>query len=81
MSSRPPAPPEDRAAERGPDRAARRPVCARCQRPQSHCLCGWVRLTDNRVPVLLLQHPLEVAQAKGSARLLGLSRGDRKSVV
>ena len=81
MTRRPPAPPEDRAADHGPDRAARRPLCARCQRPQSHCLCGWVRPTDNRVPLLLLQHPLEVAQAKGSARLLGLSLGQYRCEV
>lgn len=50
-----------------------RPVCARCERPLNTCLCGWVRATANRVPVLLLQHPLEVHEAKGSARLLRLS--------
>lgn len=53
--------------------AARRPICARCHRPQPACLCAWTRPTDNRVPVLLLQHPLEAKQAKGSARLLRLS--------
>ena len=81
MTSRPTATPESRAADRGADRAARRPLCARCQRPQSHCLCGWVRPIDNRVPLLLLQHPLEVAQAKGSARLLGLSLGHYRCEV
>lgn len=53
----------------------RRLTCPRCHRPQPTCLCGWVRPTANQVPVLLLQHPLEVAQAKGSARLLQLSLG------
>jgi DTW domain-containing protein YfiP len=32
-----------------------------------------VRPTANRLPVLVLQHPQEAAQAKGSVRLLGLS--------
>jgi len=36
-------------------------------------MCQWVAPTANRVQVLLLQHPLEVHQAKGSARLLHLS--------
>jgi DTW domain-containing protein YfiP len=37
------------------------------------CLCRWVTPTDNRVPVLVLQHPAEAQETKGSARLLGLS--------
>ena len=56
-----------------PDAGARRPTCARCQRPLRTCLCGWIRPTGNRVPVLLLQHPLEAGHAKGSAALLRLS--------
>ena len=36
---------------------------------------------DNRVDVLLLQHPQEVAQAKGSARLLRLSLGRCRVLV
>ena len=50
-----------------------RPLCPRCQRPLPACLCAWVRPTANRLPVLVLQHPQEAAQAKGSVRLLGLS--------
>jgi DTW domain-containing protein len=52
---------------------SRRPLCPRCERPCRTCLCGWVRPVANALPVLLLQHPLEVRQAKGSARLLALS--------
>lgn len=50
-----------------------RPLCGRCLRPQSTCICQWVRPTAHVVEVLVLQHPLEVQQAKGSARLLHLS--------
>ena len=50
-----------------------RPCCARCLRPQSTCLCAWITPTPTDCEVLILQHPLEVAQAKGSARLLHLS--------
>lgn len=53
--------------------ATRRPVCPRCERPQRSCICGWITPTANQVEVLVLQHPLEVHQAKGSARLLQLS--------
>lgn len=47
--------------------------CPRCERPLRACLCPWVAPTANQTPLLILQHPLEVKQAKGSARLLQLS--------
>ena len=53
--------------------ATHRPQCGLCLRPHSSCICRWVRPTAHTVEVLLLQHPLEVHQAKGSARLLHLS--------
>ena len=60
------------AAESNHPPRARRALCARCQRPQQTCICHWVTTLPNQVDVLLLQHPLEVANAKGSARLLDL---------
>ena len=51
----------------------RRLTCARCLRPQSTCICQWIRPTVHAVEVVVLQHPLEVTHAKGSARLLCLS--------
>ena len=53
--------------------ALRRAECAQCLRPQSACICQWIRPTAHQVEVLVLQHPLEVDQAKGSARLLCMS--------
>ncbi|MES2716047.1 MAG: tRNA-uridine aminocarboxypropyltransferase [Pseudomonadota bacterium] len=50
-----------------------RPTCSRCQRPLRACVCAWVLPTRNRLPVLVLQHPQEASQAKGSLRLLRLS--------
>ncbi|WP_090314538.1 tRNA-uridine aminocarboxypropyltransferase [Duganella sp. CF517] len=47
--------------------------CAACLRPQQTCICRWVASVSNQVEVLILQHPMEVANAKGSARLLHLS--------
>jgi DTW domain-containing protein YfiP len=47
--------------------------CAICMRPQSTCICQWITPTAHEVEVVVLQHPLEVANAKGSARLLCLS--------
>jgi DTW domain-containing protein YfiP len=50
-----------------------RPVCARCLRPQRACICAWITPLAPAVEVVILQHPLEASQAKGSARLLHLS--------
>jgi len=50
-----------------------RASCAVCLRPQQTCICRWVAAVPNAVDVLILQHPMEVANAKGSARLLHLS--------
>ena len=55
-----------------PSSAARRPQCARCLRPASSCLCPWAVPVAHQAEVLVLQHPLEVAHAKGTARLLHL---------
>ena len=50
-----------------------RPTCSTCLRPDSTCICRWIAPTAAQVEVLILQHPLEVHNAKGSARLLHLS--------
>ena len=47
--------------------------CVSCQRPLSSCLCCWICPTAQALSVLVLQHPAERAQAKGSVRLLQLS--------
>ncbi|WP_395056905.1 tRNA-uridine aminocarboxypropyltransferase, partial [Polaromonas sp.] len=52
---------------------SRRPSCGTCLRAQSACICRWITPVANQVEVLILQHPLEQDQAKGSARLLHLS--------
>ena len=51
----------------------RRPHCPVCLRPSSGCICQWITPVEHRVEVLILQHPLEAAHAKGTARLLHLS--------
>lgn len=50
--------------------AGRRALCPRCERPQSTCICQWIRHTANQVEVIILQHPLEVGHAKGTGKLL-----------
>jgi DTW domain-containing protein YfiP len=51
---------------------SRRPTCAACLRAQSACICRFATPLDSRVELLVLQHPLEVHNAKNSARLLHL---------
>jgi DTW domain-containing protein YfiP len=55
-----------------PDSPPRRAGCAACLRAQSACICAWVRPVSPAAGLLILQHPLEVANAKNSARLLHL---------
>lgn len=62
-------------------RAMHRAMCSACLRPQKTCICAWVTPVSHRVEVLILQHPLEVANAKGSARLLHLCLPHSRLVV
>lgn len=58
----------------------KRKSCPRCLRPFTACICNWVCSVNNAPEVLLLQHPLEVSNAKGSARLLDLCLQDSHMV-
>jgi DTW domain-containing protein YfiP len=58
-----------------------RPACHRCALPLSACLCRWITPTANRIALLVLQHPQEARQAKGSVRLLQLSLAHSRCVV
>src|SRR3954470_9519457 len=51
---------------------SRRLRCTRCLRAQSACICRWITAVAPRTQLLILQHPLEVRNAKNSARLLYL---------
>lgn len=50
----------------------KRAQCATCLRAASACICQWMRRVDSRTALLVLQHPMETANAKNSARLLHL---------
>ena len=50
-----------------------RKVCQQCQRPKVSCLCAFVTLIDNKIEVVILQHPSEVQQAKATVPLLSKS--------
>ncbi len=55
------------------NRPAKRLACTACLRPAATCICHWVHPVASRAAVLFLQHPMEVNNAKNSARLLHLS--------
>ncbi len=59
-----------------------RALCHRCLRPPSACFCEWITpVRPGSVEVLILQHPLERLEAKGSARLLQLSLANSRMLV
>lgn len=45
-------------------------LCQQCQRPEKACICPFVANIDNHIPVIILQHPSEVKQSKGTVSLL-----------
>jgi len=47
-----------------------RAYCLQCERPEKSCICHLVTHVDNDIHVVILQHPLEVKQSKGSVTLL-----------
>ena len=59
----------------------KRLTCVRCLRAQTGCICEWIRPTTTATEVLILQHPMEVKHAKGSARLLSMSLANSRIEV
>lgn len=47
-----------------------RSLCTQCQRPSSACICSFIVKTENETSVLILQHPSEVKESKGTVALL-----------
>lgn len=58
-----------------------RPSCPCCLRPLSTCLCALARPVPSELDLLILQHPLEEREAKGTARLLHLCLGGRSRLL
>ena len=50
-----------------------RSYCNVCQRPQVSCICHLICPTKNDTHVVILQHPSEVKQSKGTVTLLSQS--------
>src|ERR1700727_2741492 len=59
-------------AETGPAEAEVIPDCPHCHKPMPLCICDSITPIDNRVSLLILQHPQEQDRALGTARLTAL---------
>ena len=46
--------------------------CARCGKPAALCICATIAPIDNRIALLILQHPQEQDRELGTARLTAL---------
>lgn len=46
--------------------------CTRCGKPEALCVCGDVTPLDNRIALLILQHPQEQDRELGTAKLTAL---------
>ncbi|SEL03193.1 DTW domain-containing protein YfiP [Colwellia chukchiensis] len=58
-----------------------RVLCQRCQRPEIACICAFAIQVNNHTQVLILQHPSEVKQAKGTVALLQQSLAKCQVIV
>ena len=58
-----------------------RHYCQTCLRPKTACICQFVSKVENRVRVLVLQHPSEVKQSKGTLTLLAHSLAHCQVIV
>ncbi|MDO6428301.1 tRNA-uridine aminocarboxypropyltransferase [Thalassotalea sp. 1_MG-2023] len=47
-----------------------RAICQSCQRPKTSCICRLFVSIINHIEIVILQHPSEVKQSKGSVTLL-----------
>lgn len=56
----------------------KRQICPDCLRPKITCICHLVSTVNTDIEVLILQHPLEISETKGTARLLHLSLPNSK---
>lgn len=56
-------------------------LCKQCQRPTIACICSFICKIQNPTAVLVLQHPSEVKQTKGTVALLSRSLSHCKVLV
>jgi DTW domain-containing protein YfiP len=59
----------------------KRQICPACLRAKITCICHLVSTVNTDIEVLILQHPQEVSETKGTARLLHLSLQNSKLLI
>jgi DTW domain-containing protein YfiP len=59
-------------SETGTTAVAAIPDCSHCQKPMPLCICDSITPIENRISLLILQHPQEQDRALGTARLATL---------
>ena len=52
--------------------ASARPRCPQCQRALRSCICALAQAVEHQAQLLILMHPQEVHEAKGTGHLLHL---------
>lgn len=58
-----------------------RKLCQQCEKPINVCLCSFITDIHNHVKLVILQHPNEVNQSKGTVPLLSHALSDCKVIV
>ncbi|USH03314.1 DTW domain-containing protein [Grimontia kaedaensis] len=55
--------------------------CPQCGKANKACICPFIQKIESDVPVIVLQHPSEVKQPIGTARILSLSLPNCRLIV
>lgn len=58
-----------------------RTFCLSCQRPEAACICRFTTAITNQFHVVVLQHPSEVKQTKGTIALLAKSLSECQVII
>lgn len=59
----------------------KRKICSLCYRPEKMCICHFIQPIDSAVNFLILQHPTEQKQSKGTAHLAHLCLNNSELLV
>ncbi|TPH16412.1 tRNA-uridine aminocarboxypropyltransferase [Litorilituus lipolyticus] len=58
-----------------------RAICQHCLRPSKACICQFITPLNNKIHVVILQHPSEEKQTKGTVTLLSSSLNQCQTIV
>ncbi len=55
--------------------------CRQCGKAKVVCICTWIKPVQCQTELIILQHPSEVKQAKGSAKILTMSLANARLFI